>query len=442
MADDRRRGAAPPSSSVVLAALGLALLTLVMFSVALAAAPPAHLPPASASAAGAERRVAAASLSSGGASVEPVGTPPSEVTVGAPTDFSWEAVNASGDRITGFAVDCDLTFQLASNGSTAPVWVNSTGLGPLDRSPNGTVAVPPTAWDAGVLNLSITFAESAPVVVQLSGPLLPSTPPPAEVAVLPDLDHLVLYAHEPPSTATVDGVRSNATFWLVHDRFGNPAPGAWVTIVYSLGGIVTRTVEPVVLTTGGATGAWVNYSAPDSEAATLTVLDAAGTVLFGPVDIPTNTSGGPAPVLSPLALAGVLLLSAGGLGGIGALLLGGRPRGPKEPTEAEEELRRLAEGRAAVVELLRRSGPLSLGEIESGWDPPPAPPALSDWVASLVTDGTLTASLEGEGRARFALARKPAAEPPRVTLDEDALERGIARRDAAVEDEEEDARAP
>jgi hypothetical protein len=52
-----------------------------------------------------------------------------------------------------------------------------------------------------------------------------------------------------------------------------------------------------------------------------------------------------------------------------------------------------------------------------------------------VTDGTLTVTLGEGGRARFALAERRSREP-RVTLDEAALEEGIARRDAAVEDDE------
>jgi hypothetical protein len=114
----------------------------------------------------------------------------------------------------------------------------------------------------------------------------------------------------------------------------------------------------------------------------------------------------------------VALLAVGGIGGIGALLYGGRPRPSPTPTREEEELRRLAEGRATVVELLRRSGPLPLHEIEARWEPAPAPPALADWVASLVTDGTLRATIGDAGQARFALAERPEPEP-QVTLDED-----------------------
>ncbi|MGA7477222.1 MAG: hypothetical protein WBW47_08480, partial [Thermoplasmata archaeon] len=119
----------------------------------------------------------------------------------------------------------------------------------------------------------------------------------------------------------------------------------------------------------------------------------------------------------------------------------GRARPSPERTEAEEELRRLAEGRETVVDIVRRAGSLALPEIENAWEPPPAPPALADWVASLVTDGTLTVTLGEGGRARFAVAERLRREP-KVTLDEDALERGLARRDAAVEDDHDDEGAP
>lgn len=424
---------------MLLGALGVALLASVLLSAGLAAASSGHLPRSTPSG----RFVPASPDGPEGWSLAPVGTPPSEVTAGAPTDFAWEALNASGDGVAGFALACELAVTVSANGSSAPAWVNSSVAGALGRAATGTFSVPSAAWSSGVLNLSITFAEATPVTVLLSGSSPPTASPPVAVVVLPDRDHLVLYAPDPSITSTVDGMRANATFWHVRDRFGDPAPGALLTIEYSLGGTVDRSVEPVVWSLGGTSGAWVNYSAPDSESASLAVLDAAGATLLGPVNIPPNVSGGSgsAPLLSPFAVAGVLLLSAGGLGGIGALLLEGRPRGPKEATDAEEELRRLAEGRGSVVELIRRSGPMSLGEIESAWDPPPAPPAVADWVASLVTDGTLTASLQPEGRARFALASKAAGEP-RVTVDEEALERGIARRDAAVEDDEGPAREP
>jgi hypothetical protein len=200
---------------------------------------------------------------------------------------------------------------------------------------------------------------------------------------------------------------------------------------------VSETFVPVTWTVGGVTGAWVNYSAPSAGSGTVTVRDEANTTLLGPIAIPalSAASSSPSPAaasLSPFALLAVVLLVVGAVGGMGTLLYGGRARPARARTDDEEELRRLAEGRATVVEIVRRAGALGIPEIEAAWEPPPAPPSVADWVASLVTDGTLTVTLGEGGRALFSLAERTPREPL-VTLDEDALERGIARRDDASE---------
>ncbi len=347
--------------------------------------------------------------------------------------------NATGARATTFATACDVTVTESTNGSNVRAWVNASTTGPLVRSPNGTFSVPSDAWNGGVLDLSVSIASAVPVTVRLFGPLLPTVPAPVTLEALPDLEHLVLYAH----VTNQSGERANDTFWHVRDRFGDPTPGAFLIVEYSTGTSVSQTFVPVTWTTGGTTGAWVNYSAPDPGSGTVVVLDESQTTLLGPVPVPALATAPPppAPSLSPFVLAAVALLAVGAVVGIVAIGTGGRARASPERTEAEEELRRLAEGREAVVDLVRRAGPLALPEIEDAWEPPPAPPALADWVASLVTDGTLTVTLGEGGRARFAVADRPNREP-KVTLDEEALERGLARRDAAVEDDHDDARVP
>jgi hypothetical protein len=369
-------------------------------------------------------------------SIEAAGAPPTEVVAGAEAPFAWQAVDTHGARVPSFAAAAELTVAESGNGSNAPAWVNATALGALARASNGTFSVPSGAWNAGVLNLSVDVAAAVPVTVRLSGPSLPSVPGPLSLTVLPDLDHLRLYNPGPPFVSTHDGVRSNSTLWHVRDRFGDPAAGAALVVEYATGASVNQTLAPVVWSADGTTVTWVNYTTNGAQPGTLTVLDAAGATLLGPIPVPATsnaTTSGP-PTLSPAALAAVALISVGGVGGVGALLVGGRAR-PSSTSTGEEELRRLAEGRATVVEIVRRSGPLTLYAIEAAWEPPPAPPALADWVASLVTDGTLTATIAEGGRARFSLAERPTAEP-RVTLDEEALEEGIARRDAAVASDE------
>jgi hypothetical protein len=373
-------------------------------------------------------------------SIGELGPVPSEVTVGVPVAFAWQALDAAGARATTFAVGCDLTVTESTNASNVRAWANASTTGPLVRSPNGTFSVPSDAWNGGVFDLTVSIASAVPVTLRLFGPLLPALPAaPVTLAVLPDLDHLVLYG----PTTNLSGARASDTFWHVRDRFGDPTPGAFLIVEYSTGTSVSQTFVPVTWTTGGTTGAWVNYSAPDPGSGTVVVMDESRTTLLGPVPVPAlaTTAPSPTPSLSPFVLVAVALLAVGAVVGMVTIVTGGRARLSPERTEAEEELRRLAEGREAVVDLVRRAGPLALPEIEDAWEPPPAPPALADWVASLVTDGTLTVTLGEGGRARFTVADRPSREP-KVTLDEEALERGLARRDAAVEDDHDDARAP
>ena len=369
-------------------------------------------------------------------SIGELGPVPTEATAGVPVAIAWQALDATGARATTFAVGCELAVAASANGSSVLAWVNSSTAGPLVPSPNGTFSVPSAAWDAGVLNLTVSVGSAVPVTVRLFGPLLPSLPAPVALTVRPDLYHLELYG---PVTPTPPTASSNDTFWHVRDRFGDPTPGALLVVEVANASSESRTLVPVTWAAGGTTGAWVNYSSRDPTNGTLTVEDLAHTTLLGPVPVSTPGAAAPSstPSLSPLALVAVALLVVGAVVGMAALLLGGRARPSPPRTDGEEELRRLAEGRATVVELVRRAGALALPDIEAAWEPPPAPPAVADWVASLVTDGTLTVTLGEGGQARFALAERPSGKP-RVTLDEEALERGIARRDAAVEGADEE----
>ena len=374
-------------------------------------------------------------------SIVALGPSPSELTAGWPTLFAWQAVDAQGSRVSSFAAAAELTVAESGNGSLAPAWVNASVTGPLVRSGNGTFTVPAAAWSGGALNLTVDPATAAPVRVDLFGPGLPSEPEAIPLTVLPDLDHLELYDAVQVANNLSAAGRSYSAFWHVRDRFGDPVPGAVLFVACVTGDFVHQTAVPVVWSAGGSTGAWVNVTVPGTSAASVTVLDGAGAPVLGPLSVPAVPAAAPtsSPSLAPLALLAVALLAVGGVGGVGVLLIGGRPRTAASPSGEEGELRRLAEGRATVVEIVRAQGPVALGEIEAAWEPPPAPPALADWVASLVTDGTLTAALDARGTAKFALAERRADEP-RVTLDAEALAKGIARRDAAIEpDDAEDA---
>ena len=393
--------------------------------------------PTVAAGAHAQGSIASPFIASGpAASVRDLSSEPTEAVAGTPVTVGWEAFTSSGDPATGFAVGCGVTIS-EGNGSMASAWVNSSATGALPRPANGTFQVAAADWNAGVLRLSVDLAAAAPVTVQLLGTSLPSTPAPVALSALPDLAHLAI-SHPLSSSSTQNGTYRSSTLWQVRDRFGDPAPGATLLVELAAGPGTSQTFVPVVWSTGGVTVAWVNYSVAAGTEGTVTVRDAAGAALFGPAALPGPASA-PASSssnLSPLALTVVALLGVGGFAGMGVLLSGGR-RASGAGAEGEAELRKLAEGRAAVVEIVREGGPLMLHQIEARWEPPPAPPAVADWVASLVTDGTLTATLEEGGRARFALAERTDG-PARVTLDEDELERGIARRDAAVEGTDEE----
>ncbi len=366
-------------------------------------------------------------------SVGELGTAASEVVVGTALSLSWQALLSGGGRATSFSAAANVTVVASANGSTLPAWVNSSSAGSLERLAGGSFSVPASAWSAGVLTLTVSVATAAPATVLLEGPALPSVPAPIQVSVLPDLDHLVLYDPTYPAPGGTAAV--NDTFYLVRDRFHDPTPGALLFVEYATGLSQSTSIVPVTWTPDGATGAWINYSVPENGTGTLRVTDAANETLLGPVTI-LAMAPPPAPGaanLPPVVLAAVALLAVGAIVGMAVLVLGGRARPPDGSAEGEEELRRLAEGRATVVEIVREGGPLGIAEIEARWEPPPAPAAVADWVASLVTDGTLTATIGEGGRARFVLAERP-VEAATVTLDEDALEREIARRDAAVDD--------
>ena len=433
------------SGVLALAVLLLALVVVAILAAALAspippAGPAAHSPSSASFSVPAPLRSDALVDPSSATSIVEVGPAPAEGVVGVPIALVWQAFGPGSSRVTTFAVGCELTVTDSSNGSSVRAWVNASTSGALHRASNGTFTVPTSAWNDGALNVTVSVGSAVPATVRLFGSLLPNVPSPVGLMVLPDLDHLVLYE---PGTPIL-GHRTNDTFWHVRDRFGDPTPGAFLIVEYSTATSVTKAVVPVNWTSGGATGAWVNYSAPGTGNGTVRVADEANSTLLGPISIPAVASPAPTPAsvpassdaLSPLVVLAILLLAAGGILGMAALSLGGRTRPAPAPNDGEEELRRLAEGRETVVEILRRAGPLGIAEIEAAWEPLPAPPAVADWVASLVTDGTLTAALGEDGRARFSLAERP-VEEPKVTFDEAALDREIARRDAAVVDEDE-----
>ncbi len=354
--------------------------------------------------------------------VAPILVPPAGVVAaGTPVALAWGAFVAAGPLDRSFSEPAELT--LTSPAGPPRAWVNASGVGPLTDLGGGHYAVPAASWVGGVLNLSLTVANASPTTVALGGPELPGVVPSMTLEIVADRSQVRLFA---PAVRDA-GARANATLWQIVDRFGNAAPGALLSVDLAFGAVRTSTVVAAIALRGGASGVWVNYSAPADGAGVLTVADAAGAVVLGPIAIPA------APTPSGLKPAVTVAATAIPIGSAGAIAVAAvrRRRRSQSAGIADRELHDLAEGRAQVVALVRRAGAIDLAGVEAGWDPPPAPPALADWLASLVADGTLTATLGEDGRARFCLAEHPRT-GPRVTLDVEALERSLRRRDDAL----------
>jgi hypothetical protein len=352
--------------------------------------------------------------------------PATAVGAGAPFGLAWEAFDRSDAPVRSFGVGASI--DLSEGGRPVRGSVNASGIGPLASLGDGDFDLPPDGWHAGVLDLSITVTEAGTLTVALVGDALPAPVAALTVDIAPDRAHLRL--SEP--RVEIAGSRSNSTFWQVTDRYGNAAPGALLTVRLRWQASSRTTLVAAVAATNGSTGVWVNFSAPTAGGANVTVLDAAGAVLLGPLPIPAL----PAPPV--LAAATVSLGAAVPIGALGAAwsgIVARRARHRARAQVGEADLHRLAEGRSQAVELVRRAGAADLSELEAAWQPAPAPGELADWLASLVADGTLGAAVGEDGRARFCLASgRPTG--PRVTIDAAVFDRALRRRDEMLDVDE------
>jgi hypothetical protein len=368
------------------------------------------------------------------ASVVPVVLPSaSSARAGTPVAIAWQAVDAAGEAVRDFSSTAEIELAITGSGQADPGWVNASGVGPLPSRLPGWFDVPGAAWLAGSLNVTVTTTVAASVEVDLvvaTG--LAARDDSLGLFVLPDIDQLRLSDPHTP----VAGARTNDTLWQVTDRFGNPAYGASVIITTAYGGSVVRAVVPVVDEPGGATAVWTNFTAPGSSAGTVTVTDLAGDLLLPTIAVPGLVSS-TAPLVAALTV--IIAVGVGGAVGTTRQLRNRRPRSSAAdgPVDEELELQRLAEGRAEVVEIVRRNGPLDLSGLVALWDRSPVPADLADWVASLLTDGTLDATLGDDGVARFCLPAPPRAEA-QITFDVAAFESAQLRRDAETTEGEPD----
>jgi hypothetical protein len=350
---------------------------------------------------------------------------PAGVGVGEPTSLAWQALDAVGRAVTVFSSGGTLT---VTTGSATPAlaWANVSGAGPLSAGPEGSFVVPASAWTAGAFNLTLTPLTAGTIHVTLSGPGILGNAPELGFTATPDLRHLRLF----DPTVTLAGDRSNRTFWLVSDRYGNPVPGAYLVIQYTSAGSAVDAPALVESLAGGGTGVWLNYTLA-GPGTSVRVLDGAGDVLVGPVTwtlpvVPSTTG------LSESVLAG-----AGVAGAFGAFFSSVPRRRARAKVAGDDEAaaRRLALGRAAIVEIVTAAGSVPRETIEDLWEPPPPPPDLSDWIASLVADGTLVGRSAPSGRVAYALA-SPAPESPQVVVDPTAIDRALARREEALRTDE------
>ena len=358
--------------------------------------------------------------------------PSSAVRAGTPFGVAWQALDAGGDPVRSFAAPALIELAAAGSNGTVAGAVNASGVGPLTSPLAGWFEVPASAWVGGTLNVSVSASVATAIQLRLevADGLLPGAEA-IPVTVLPDIDHLVL---SDPRAVLADG-RAGATLYRVRDRFGNPATGASLVISAAWDGTSERTVVPVLSAANGSTEAWVNYSIPGDWAGTVRVTDLAGEALLPTIAVP-GLDG----LLAGLPSLPLLLALASGAGVGGATFARARRMRPGAPVPDDEaELQRLAEGRADVVEVVRRSGPIDLAGVATLWDPPPAPPDLADWVASLLTDGTLDATFGADGVARFCLPKafRPA---PSVTVDVSEFDRAQRRRDALAAEQDPDDR--
>jgi hypothetical protein len=350
------------------------------------------------------------------------GAPAGSVTAGKPVRLAWAAYDRLGTLDRTFGANLELSLSIGNG--TPLAWVNASGAGPLEAIDPGTYGVPSSAWIEGILNLTVTIGSAATVTAQLHGTGLPAGVAAATFTVVPDRDHVRLFDPQVRDR----GGRTNATLWRVEDRFGNSAPGALLTVELSLVGELSDQVVVAIPLPGGGSGVWINYSAPGPEAGELLVVDAAGQSVLGPYPLPAL--GAPASDATTVdAVAAAVPIGVVGL----AVLAVARRRRRGRAGAADTELRDLAEGRARALALVESAGEIDLPGLEAAWEPPPAPPALADWLASLLADGTLGATVGEDGRARFCLA-SGRAHGPRVTLDPEALARSLRQRESETDE--------
>jgi hypothetical protein len=221
--------------------------------------------------------------------------------------------------------------------------------------------------------------------------------------------------------------RSASTRYLIEDPYGNPILEGYVVVRSAFPGSVQNVDQPVVPGPSGSS-VWVNFTAVGDGAGTVQVLSAYGLPLLAPRPVPAVSAG--ASGLTDLALlAGAVTLVVAAT----VLHLRYRRRPERAPVDVgEAELERYAAGRAHVLTRLA-GGPVEAeADLSGAWSgpaPSPTPSEITEWLTTLIAEGTVLAQNGPDGRPEFL--RADAAEVrAELELDDAALERALARRDA------------
>jgi hypothetical protein len=348
------------------------------------------------------------------------------VTAGSPYDISWAVADAEDNQVSDYVGNLSLRVRAPVGEPIPLVWVNDSGA-PATRAVDGSYDLSIAPGSSGRLNFTVAIGGIGPFSLEFTSPLPISDAPDGErtLEVTPDVasarlvDPQVLRA----------GARSNSTLWHLADRFGDPFVGARVDVRSYFDGVATDNESAVALV-ANSTVVWVNFTAPGNANGTVLVYASFGSHFAELKEIVVPPAA-PSDLWLLGAIAAAALLAA-----LGIVALVGRrrraaptparpPGAPTGSVAGEEELRRLAEGRAHVLGRAETDAGRTLDELARGFPgSPPTPEELTEWVASLLAEGSLRTSLGEDGRSRF-YRTEPAAPPPRVELDDRVLDEAL-----------------
>jgi hypothetical protein len=377
-------------------------------------------------------------VETGSAKLQVVGGPPRSlvasaplangtVEAGTPVPIRLGTVDGYGDPAP--SAPGPVSVEVPS--SCGEAWVN-TSLGPAEANASGSYLLPAAAWSSGSLNLTFAATRAGACVVDFAGPSTLSGGASVTVDVSVNPYHVLLT--DPRTVATGPG--TSATLYAIADVFGNPQTSGFVEVRSVFPGGVSDLDSPIRAGPDGG-AVWVNFTSNGPDG-TGYVISEYNEKLLGPLVLPAPPSTNS--LSTTAAVGGVAAVLVGALV-VAAVVVRRRrsaalsaPR--EEPTDPDEPLRRLAEGRAHVLSRLSYDRDSDLDAVAAGF-PGPSPDAaeLAEWVGTLVTEGLVRPMVGPDGRPRFRLANpEPRPTGPRVEVDPMALDAALARRDLDAEE--------